>query len=165
MKLIIAIALLLLMWATIPPSHAITPEQMASKGPITLCYVSRWDGGEIAQVMQVHYGPPKYSEFSQSWSRAVRGDYQPLYDPSITSPISGAASTYLNTATGNPETRMFILQFSGTPGVETNMVYFNAQTGQPDAWEQIPCPSSAKKRASTAFRANPAIGFGKVHAR
>lgn len=150
MKTIIAVILLLIMWATIPQSHAITPAQFAAPGAATICYVQRDSLGEIKHVIWARYGAPVRSPLGMS--REVRGDLQPVDDPASTFPIFGSASLYLLTSTGQPEVRMFLQQFGGDG---TNMVFFGAQSGIPDAWEQVGCPSSAKRAAAAVVPAAP----------
>lgn len=159
MKTIVAVMLLIIMWATIPRSHAITPDEFSSaKGPVTHCYVQRDSLGEIKQVVWARYGAPVRSPLGMS--REVRGDLQPVDDPASTFPIFGSASLYLLTETGRPEVRMFLQQYGGN---NTNMMYFSAQSGLPDAWEQAGCPpspASSQKRAASA--GTPAAQFGAV---
>lgn len=154
MKTIIAVILLLIMWATIPQSQAITVEQFQTNKVLKLCYVQRDSLGEIKHVIWARYGAPVKSPLGMS--REVRGDLQPVDDPSLTFPIFGSASMYLLTSTGQPEVRMFLQQFGGDG---TNMVFFGAQSGIPDAWEQVGCPSSAKRAASAG---TPAAQFEAV---
>jgi len=160
MKTIVAVMLLIIMLATIPQSHAITPDEFAAaKGPITHCYVQRDSDGIVRQVVWVRYGAAVKSPLGMS--REVRGDIQPVDDPASTFPIFGSASLYLLTETGQPEVRMFLQQYGGN---NTNMVYFNAQSGLPDAWEQAACPpspASSQKRAASALSA-PTVAFAPV---
>lgn len=151
MKTTIAVILLLIMWATIPQSHAITPDEFAAaKGPVTHCYVQRDSLGDVKQIVWLRYGAAVKSPLGMS--REVRGDLQPVDDPSLTFPIFGSASLYTLTSTGQPEVRMFLQQFGGDG---TNMVFFNAQSGIPDAWEQAGCPSSAKRSTAASVPAAP----------
>lgn len=161
MKTIIAVILLLIMWATIPQSHAITPDEFAAaKGPVTHCYVQRDSIGDVKQTIWLRYGSAVKSPLGMS--REVRGDLQPVDDPASTFPIFGSASLYLLTETGRPEVRMFLQQWGGS---HVNMVYFQEQSGQPDAWEQAACPpspaASKSKRAASAMSA-PAVPFDPV---
>lgn len=141
-------------------ASAITPDEFeAAKGPVTHCYVQRDSIGEVRQVAWVRYGAPVKSPLGMS--REVRGDLQPVDDPSLTFPIFGSASLYLHTSTGRPEIRVFLQQWGGA---NVNVVYFQAQSGQPDAWEQAGCPpspASSAKRATSALSA-PTVTFEAV---
>lgn len=140
-------------------ASAITPDEfMAGKGPVTHCYVQRDSLGDVKQIVWLRYGAAVKSPLGMS--REVRGDLQPVDDTSLTFPIFGSASLYLLTSTGQPEVRMFLQQYGGN---NTNMVYFSAQSGQPDAWEQAACPtspaSSSKRSASVGVET---AQFGEV---
>ena len=141
-------------------ASAITPDEfMAGKGPVTHCYVQRDSTGDVKQVIWARYGAPVKSPLGMS--REVRGDLQPVDDPSLTFPIFGSASLYLLTETGLPEIRVFLQQWGGS---YVNVVYFQAQSGQADAWEMAACPpspASKDKRTANALSA-PTVEFEPV---